>query len=201
MFITRIWGLYTQPKAQWRTLDRQHESLSYSLIHLALIALIPTVSAYFSTTLIGWNFGANNTSPVLLTSQSALVMAVSMYVALITGVFALAYLIFWMAKTFGATPSFAHSMELAAYTATPLFMVGFALFYPEPIFIMLVGLVGVAYSVYLLYTGIPIVMRIPEERAFVYASSVITAAIVLLVCVMTTSVLAWSWGLGPMYVQ
>lgn len=30
MFLNRIWGLYTQPKAQWHTVDRQHESLHYS---------------------------------------------------------------------------------------------------------------------------------------------------------------------------
>ncbi|ART83509.1 hypothetical protein CBP31_13465 [Oceanisphaera profunda] len=201
MFLNRIWGLYTQPKVQWHTVDRQHESLRYSLIHLAVIALIPTICAYLSTTMIGWNFGTTNSTNILLTPQSALAMAISMYVGLIFGVFALAYLIFWMASTFGAKPSFANSIELAAYTATPLFMAGFALFYPEPIVIMVVGLLGVAYSVYLLYTGIPIVMRIPEDRGFIYASSVITAALVLLVCLMTATVLIWSWGFGPMYMN
>ena len=201
MILNRIWGLYAHPRTEWRTIDNQHESFSYSLLHLALIALIPSVCAYFSTTLIGWNFGYSHTDNIMLTPESALAMAVGMYVALIGGVFALSYLMFWMAKTFGANPSFSHSVELASYTATPLFMTGFALFYPEPIFLMAVGLAGVAYSVYLLYSGIPIIMRIPEERGFIYASSVVTAGLVLLLCILVAAILVWSFGFGPVYTQ
>lgn len=199
MILNRIWGLYAHPKTEWRTIDNHHESFSYSLIHLALIALIPPVCAYFSTTLIGWNLGYSQSSNTMLTHESALVMAVGMYFTLIIGVFALAYMMFWMAKTFGANPSFSHTIELAAYTATPLFMTGFAMFYPEPIFLMAVGLAGVAYSVYLLYSGIPIIMHIPEERGFIYSSSVVTVGLVLLVCIMVGSVIVWSVGFGPVY--
>lgn len=62
---------------------------------------------------------------------------------------------------------------------------------------MLVGLAGVSYSVYLLYTGVPILMKIPEEKGFIYASSVVTAGLVLLVALMTGSVILWSNGFGP----
>lgn len=52
----------------------------------------------------------------------------AMYVALIGGVFALAYLAHWMAVTFGAKPTFTQTIELAAYTATPVFMSALAAF-------------------------------------------------------------------------
>jgi hypothetical protein len=199
MILNHIWGLYAHPKEEWHTIDHHHESLSYSLVHLMFIALIPAVSAYISATMIGWNFGSSTSSTIMLTTESALVMSVGMYFTLIGGVFALAYLTFWMAKTFGAHPSFTQSMELAAYTATPLFMTGLGLFYPEPIFLMMVGLAGLSYSVYLLYSGVPIIMHIPEERGFIYASSVVTCGLVLLVCIMVGSVIVWSLGFGPIY--
>ena len=199
MFFNRIWGLYTQPKTEWQTVARQHKSLQYSMSHLALIALIPAISAYFSIALIGWNVGRNASETILLTPSNALMIVGALYMGLIAGVFALAYLVFWMAKTFGASANFTHSIELAAYAATPLFMAGLALFYPKPIFVMVIGLAAATYSSYLLHSGIPIVMRIPVDRGFAYAMSVITGAWVLLLCAIVSAIMLWSWAL--MYLQ
>jgi hypothetical protein len=78
-------------------------------------------------------------------------------------------------------------------------MVGFAGLYPELWFIMTVGFFGLAYSVYLLYAGVPILMNIPEEKGFIYSSTVVTCGLVLLVILMAASVMIWSVGLGPVY--
>jgi hypothetical protein len=80
-------------------------------------------------------------------------------------------------------------------------MVGFAGLYPELWFIMAVGLVGLSYSVYLLYSGVPILMHIPEEKGFIYSSSVVTCGLVLLVILMASTVILWSMGLGPIYLH
>ncbi|QYJ91330.1 MULTISPECIES: Yip1 family protein [Shewanella] len=197
MILNHLMGLYTHPKEEWHTIEKNHEALRSSLSHVLLIALIPAVCTYLASTMFGWNLGVSD--PLFLTKQSAMMMSISMYFGLIAGVFALAYLAYWMAKTFDAQPSYTQAIELAAYTATPLFMVGLAALYPALWFIMVVGLVGLTYSVYLLYTGVPIIMNIPEEKGFIYASSVVTAGLVLLVALMASSVILWSFGLGPMY--
>ncbi|WOT04099.1 Yip1 family protein [Shewanella youngdeokensis] len=197
MILNHLMGLYTHPKEEWHTIEKSHESLKSSLSHIMLVALIPTICAYIATSQIGWDLGVGERQ--FLTNESAFIMSTGMYFGLIGGVFALAYLVYWMAKTFDATPSFTQALELAAYTATPLFMVGLATLYPTLWFIMMVGLVGLAYSVYLLYTGVPIIMNIPEEKGFIYASSVVTAGLVLLVALMGSSVILWSIGFGPMY--
>lgn len=196
MILNHLMGLYTHPKEEWHTIEQNHEAVKSSLSHVLLIALIPAVCAYFATAHIGWNPGAGEL--LFLTSKSALFMSVGMYFGLIAGVFALAYLAYWMAQTFDASPSYTQALELASYTATPLFMVGFAALYPVLWFIMVIGLIGVTYSVYLLYAGVPIIMNIPEEKGFIYASSVVTAGLVLLVALMGTSVILWSLGFGPM---
>ena len=126
-------------------------------------------------------------------------MSVAMYFALIAGVFALAYLTYWMSHTFGSTPTYTQALELAAYTATPLFMVSIAAIYPQVWFLMIAGLIGIAYSVYLLYTGVPILMHIPEERGFIYASSIVTCGLVLLVSIIAGSVILWNLGIGPQF--
>ncbi len=110
----------------------------------------------------------------------------------------LIWLIGWLIRLAQNLPT-PQTLELASYTSTPLFMVGFAALFPELWFVMLVGLAGLTYSVYLLYVGVPILMHIPEERGFIYASSVVTTGLILLVCVMTATAILWSSGFGPAF--
>jgi len=197
MILNHLWGLYTHPKEEWHTIDQRHESYFYSLSHIAIIALIPSFMGYYSAAHLGWSIGVGDL--IKLTQQSAMLMSVGMYFGLMVGVIALAILIHELAKTFDADPTYTQSLELAAYTATPLFMVAFAAFYPVLWFVMLVGLAGLSYSVYLLYSGVPILMHIPEEKGFIYASSVVTCGLVLLSILMASSVILWSMGMGPVY--
>jgi hypothetical protein len=122
-----------------------------------------------------------------------------MYLGMLAATFFLAYLIYWMAKTFGAAPSFTRSLELAAYAATPVIMSGIASLYPELWFVASVFLIGVAYSIYLLYSGLPVIMHIPEERGFLYSSSVVTAGLIAMVILMATTAILWTNGFGPAF--
>lgn len=199
MILNHIWGLYAHPKDEWQTIEKRHESLMYSLVHILVVALIPAICSYYAAAHIGWTIGVGD--PIKISQSSAQLMAVSMYVALVSGVFALAYLIQWMAKTFDSNPNYVQSLELAAYTATPMLMVGIAALYPVLWFVALAGLAAVSYSVYLLYSGVPIMMDIPEEKGFIYSSSVVTCGLVLLVGIMAFSVIMWGMGFGPEFVS
>ncbi|MCL1127029.1 Yip1 family protein [Shewanella surugensis] len=197
MILNHLMGLYTHPKEEWHTIEKNHEALKSSLSHILLITLIPVICTFIATTYIGWDLGIGERH--FLTVRSAFFMSLSMYVGLLAGTFILAYLIFWMAKTFDAKPTYTQSLELVAYTATPLFMVGFATLFPVLWFIMIIGLIGLAYSVYLLFTGVPIIMNIHEDKSIVYTLSVLTAGFILLSALMGTSAILWSWGLAPVY--
>ncbi len=199
MILNHIWGLYAHPKDEWQTIEKRHESLMYSLVHILVVALIPSICGYYAAAHIGWTIGVGD--PIKISQSSAQIMAIAMYAALITGVFSLAYLIQWMAKTFDSKPSFIQSLELAAYTATPMLMVGITALFPVLWFVTLAGLAAVSYSVYLLYSGVPIMMNIPEEKGFIYSSSVVTCGLVLLVAIMALSAIMWTMGFGPEFVS
>ncbi len=198
MILNHIWGLYAHPKEEWQTIEKRHESLMYSVIHILTVALIPAICSYYAAAHIGWKIGAGDA--IRISETHALAMAVAMYAGLIVGVFALAYLIQWMAKTFDAKPDFTQSLELAAYTATPLLMVGLTALYPVLWFVAMAGLAALSYSVYLLYSGVPIMMNIPAEKGFIYASSVVTCGLVLLVSLMAISAIMFSMGFGAEYI-
>ena len=63
-----------------------------------------------------------------------------------------------------------------------------------------VGLVGIAYAVYMLYTGVPIVMGIEEERGFIYASSLVTVGLCFMIALLGITVFAWSLGIAPAFI-
>ena len=199
MILNHIWGLYAHPKDEWQTIEKRHESLLYSMMHILVIALIPAICGYYAAAHIGWTIGVGD--PIKIHQGSAQLMAVALYFALVLGVLALAYLIQWMAKTFDSKPSFIQSLELAAYTSTPMLMAGIAALFPVLWFVALAGLAAVCYSVYLLYSGVPIMMNIPEDKGFIYSSSVVTCGLVLLVSIMALSAVMWTMGFGPEYIH
>lgn len=199
MILNHLWGIYTHPKTEWQSIDQKHESYFYALSHIAIIALIPAWCSYYASAHIGWSIGAGDL--IRLSESSAAVFGIGLYFALMAGVVALAIMIQELAKSFDAHPNYTQSLELAAYTATPLFMTGFAALYPELWFVMMVGLVGLSYSVYLLYSGVPIMLHIPEDKGFVYSSSVVTCGLILLVILMVGSILLGSLTTGPQYIS
>ncbi|MFT7130666.1 MAG: hypothetical protein ACI89U_002792, partial [Gammaproteobacteria bacterium] len=85
------------------------------------------------------------------------------------------------------------------FTATPLFIVGAIGFIPVLWVSLVLGVVAACYAVYLLYIGIPIVMGIPKERGFLYASAVIAFCLVLITVIMGGSVIAWDMGAAPSF--
>lgn len=97
-----------------------------------------------------------------------------------------------MEKTYGGHVPFEDCLLLTTYTATPMFLSGLAGLYPMLWLNVMIGLLAVSYSVYLLYTGVPIIMRIPDERAFMFSTSILTVGLCVLVGLLVTSVILWS---------
>ena len=56
-----------------------------------------------------------------------------------------------------------------------------------------------AYTVFLFYLGVPVMMEIPEERGFLFASAVLAFGLVALVALLALTVLLWSSGFGPSF--
>jgi len=198
--ISHVAGLFAHPQQEWREIRDTPEGVPHLYFaHVLFLALIPPVSLYIGTTRIGWTIG--NGAPVMLTESSALVMSVMTYLALLAGVAIMGAFIDWMSRTYDSAPGLARCIVFAAYTATPLFIAGLCALFPNVMLIMLVGLGAISYTTYLLYTGIPIFMKIPEDEGFIYSSSILTIGLVMLVSLMAITVLIWSFGFGPVYIR
>jgi hypothetical protein len=189
-------GLLLQPSQQWRRVaELPPPTMRTMVLFPFIMALLPAAAWYFGTTRIGWTVGDG--SGIRLTKDSALVLIILFYCAMVGSVAVIGYFIHWMSHTYGADSSIAKGLVIAGFTATPLFITGAVGFYPVLWLDMLIGVVAVCWSVYLMYLGIPIVMKIPEERGFLFASAVLAICLVILVCIIVGSVILWDFGAAP----
>ena len=197
-------GIILHPDSEWKAIrNEKHSFRQVFLSHVPLLALIPTISFFIGVTQVGWSFGSGD--PIKLTVLSALELCGLTYFALLFGVFALGEFINWMAKTYGVRDAeerrHYEGTALAVYVTTPVFLVGIFGIYPDLWLNAVVTLIAGVYAVYLIYEGIPILMNISQEQAFMFASSVVTIGLIMMVLVRVGAVILWSMGVGPVYVD
>jgi hypothetical protein len=179
------------PKNEWALIEEEHYSAkTVFLTQISILAAIPAIALYIGVTQVGWSVAGQE--PVRLASASALGSAVLFYFAMWGAVAFIATCMHWMEKTYGGEVSLDECLVLTTVTATPLFLSGIS--FLLPILWLNVAVAGAAlvYSVYLLYSGTSRVMKIDEDRAFMFASSVLTVALCTLVGMLAASVIAWS---------
>ena len=198
MPIFKVLHLLFSPRAGWQSIKQADFSVPQAFFgHTVLLALIPPICGYIGTTTTGWSLGLDR--PVKLTPESALRISVLYYGALLVATLSVAWAVHWMARTYGARQSFASGLVLATMTATPLFLVGFAQLVPEMWLNLVLGLPALAWTIALFYSGVPVMLDIPEERGFLLASAVLAFGLVALVAMIAVTVLLWGAGLAPTF--
>ena len=188
------------PTKQWQkvaaaSLNQQRTSVLYA----AIFAILPCIAWYHGTTEIGWRVAEGEL--VRLTPESAIKLIVAFYSAMTLALVGIGLSIHWMAGTYGSIASFTRGYAIAAYGATPLFVAGCFGFYPLLWLDMSLGILAVSWAVYLLYSGLPIVMNVPKDRGFLYASAVIAVCLVFLMAMMGATVILWDMGFMPEFID
>jgi hypothetical protein len=198
MLLSHVWGLLTNPEKEWKSIRKENCTIGKCYCsHVLVLAAIPPVAGYFGTTQVGWQVVSREVSK--LTPESALWIGLLSYLTILVAVITIGKLIHWMGKTYGSRQTLPQCIALAAYTATPLYLSGIMLLYPMLWLNLLLGLPVLAYTVYLLYTGVPIIMGITKDRGFLFSSAVLAVGLVALVAVLAATVILWDIGAGPAF--
>ncbi len=199
MILNHVWGIFSHPDDEWLTIRSEPNTIKrHYLNHTLILAAIPAISAYIGSTQVGWKIGSSEKT-YLLTSQSALMLCILFFGAMIVGVVVLGKFIDFLSQTFQEEDHTPRGIALATYTTTPLFICGLVALFPILWLDMIIGLIAVAYSVYLLYEGVPILMNIPRDKGFIFASAIVTIGLVMFVGLLAITVIVWSVGIGPVY--
>jgi hypothetical protein len=111
-------------------------------------------------------FSAHGARPHLLPALGA---AVLQYVLLLVSIFVTGIVIDVFARRFGGMRQDVQALKVAAFSGTAVWLAGAFSLIPALSILTLLGL----YGMYLLYTGLPICMRAPKEKALGYTAAVV----------------------------
>lgn len=193
--IDRIKALMLQPRETWpRIADEPATTAGLYTGYLMLLALIPAVCGFIGMSLIGvGGFGVTFRVPVV----AGLGHMVVSYVLSLAGIFVLGLLIDALAPTFGGSKSPIQALKVAVYASTAALLGGVFSLVPS---LAVLGLLAAAYSIYLLYTGLPVLMNSRPEKTAAYTAVVVVAGIVAGVVIGAASALfmpsgaSMGWG-------
>lgn len=172
--VDRIKKILLQPKIEWGVIAAETTTTSelYRSYIMPLAAIGP-VASIIGMSIIGIRMPFSGTFRIPITS--AIGSAAVQYVFGLIGVYVLALIIDLLAPKFTGEKNLNQALKLAAYSYTAGWLSGIFIIIPALSVLMITGL----YSLYLLYTGIPILMKAPQEKALGYTVAVVIAAIVI----------------------
>jgi len=171
--VERVQAILLKPKATWPEIDAEPaDAASLYKNYVMILALIPALASFIGLSLIGVGaFGVSFRVPL----ASGLANMIVGYVLSLVMVFVLALIIDAMAPTFEGSRSQIGALKLSAYASTAAFVGGVFSLLPS---LSVLGALAALYGIYLLYTGLPVLMKCPPDKAIAYTAVVVVCAIV-----------------------
>ncbi|MFQ6005954.1 MAG: Yip1 family protein [Woeseia sp.] len=190
-----LWLFFRPGKAFEVLADARPEAGTVFLRLVIWLAAIPPVMAYFGGSWFGWRLGA--AEPLFLDQDVLGKISLGYFIGLLVGFVSSAVIAKWMASTYGARSSLGIHLSLVTIVAAPLVVGSVIHLYPHVFINVIVLVPALIWSMYLLYRGLPVVLRISPERGMLMASSLIGYVLVAFVCLLGVMVVLWGRGFGP----
>lgn len=173
--VDRIKNICLTPSTEWPVIASESTSIGTLITgYAAPLAAIGAIAGFIGTAMIGSLLVGR------LGVVAALGLAIWTFIGAILSVSIVGFVINLLAPTFGGQQDSARAMRVAVYSFTPAWIA--ALFNILP-FLGILGIIGAFYGMYLLYLGLPVVMKSPQDKAAGYTVVTIVAAIVVYVVV------------------
>jgi hypothetical protein len=170
--IERAKNIIITPKTEWDKIAGEATPTQQLIVGYVLpLAGAAAVAGFIGSSILAGLFGG------AIGIGFALIGAIIHVVMAVVSVFVLGFIIDALAPTFSGTKNFEQALKVTAYSYTPAWV--FGLLAIIPLLGSLAALVGGLYGIYLLYLGLPKLMKAPQEKSVPYLIVVIIAAIVL----------------------
>ena len=169
--VSRVQNILLKPAAEWDVIEAEPATVQGILVsYVAVLAAIPALATILSSLAF---------TRILLIPQT--IGAVVSYVMAVVGVLVIGFIIDALAPSFGGQKNQVQAVKLVAYSYTASWVAGVALLIP--ILGGLIALAGGIYSLYLMYIGLPKLMKCPADKTMVYFLVSIAIAIAFAVVV------------------
>ena len=191
-----VFRLLFQPTAVFKELAEIKPSAWSVFFKSALwIGIIPPIFAYLGALNFGWRLGT--VEPLFLNKNVVFGISAAYFIALLIGFISSALVSKWMASTYGARHSLGIHFAMITIVGAPLAVGSIIHIYPDVFINVLVFVPVMLWSTYLLYRGLPIVLKTTPERGMLMASSLIGYLLVAFVSLLGITVFLWIHGIGP----
>ena len=162
--IARVQQILLNPQAAWAQIDGE----SASVQKLYMDYIVPLAAISVIAQLLG----------LLLSGLGFLLLHTIVEFALsLGGVYVFALIIDYLAPQFGAQKNFHQAFKVAAYMPTAAWVAG--IFEIVPGIGGIIHVIGGIYSLYLLFLGLPVLMKPPSDRATTYTLVAIICAVIV----------------------
>lgn len=192
--MVRIRNIVLKPKLEWPVIEAEPTSIPqlYTGYIMPLAALSAAMS-FLRMSLIGISipFAGVVRTPI----ASGLMYAIIAFGFGLVGIFLFGLIVNALAPTFAGISDRRQALKVAAYTATPAWL-GSVLAL-SPVLPTLLQWAAFFYGIYVLYLGLPVLMRSPRERALGYTATVVLCTFLLGIVFIVVNVVAGRLGIGP----
>ena len=187
--VDRVQAILLKPKDTWPVIAGEAGDVaSIYKTYLVYLAAIPAIATFIGFSLVGAGaFGVSFRVPIV----SGLVNMVVGFVLSLAMIYVLSLIANALAPTFKGEKNQLNAFKLVAYGSTAGLVGGVFNLLPS---LSMLGVLAALYSIYLLYTGIPVLMKAPEDKALGYTAVLIVCGIVASMIVGAVSALFTS---GP----
>ncbi len=171
----RAKAILVDPSGEWAAIERETGDPAYLLSHYVVwLALVPALFSFAGVCIVGVVMpgGGLVRAPIF----DGLFGAIFGYVLTCTSVLLLGLIIDLAAPWFGGRRDFDSAFKLAMYSFTPVWLAGIFLLLPGLRFLTLTG----CYGLYVLWLGLPPLMKTPERNSHLFALLIAGCAFALL---------------------
>jgi hypothetical protein len=192
--IERVKNIMLSPKSEWPVIAPESTSiLQLYTGYVMPLAALAAVMSFVHISVIGVHvpFAGIERMPI----ETGLSLAIRSFAFGLVGLFLVGLIIDALAPTFGGSRDRRQALKVAAYSFTPACLSSVLAL--SPILPTLLQWVVLFYGIYVLYLGLPVLMRSPPERALGYTATVVLCTFLLGIVFIAVSIGAGHLGWGP----
>src|SRR5260221_1012549 len=171
----RVRNICLTPRSEWAVIGEE-QSTQASLVtgYVIPLAAVGAIAGFIGGSLVGHSipFVGSYRVPIM----TGIALALFTLGMAVVGAFVLSLVINAIAPTLAGTTSPAQAFKVAVYSSTPAWIAGVLQIVPA---LGILALFGGLYALYVLYLGLPRLMKAPDDKAIAYTVTVVICAIVL----------------------
>ncbi len=171
--VERAKAILLSPRTEWPVIEAEPSSVAQIYReYLVYLAAIPAIAGLIRGTIIGYSFMGASVRVGFFAGLSGAILGFVLTLAMI---YVLSLIVDALAPTFKGQKNPLAAFKLVAFAATAGLVAGIGELIPG---LGLLSILGALYTIYLIWVGIPVLMKCPPEKALPYTAVTIVCGII-----------------------